>query len=67
MDEGVRQRNGSNEAEHVAVDTSERGACFAPKKAMREAANALMQQRLKAWQPVMSPRYDLRALVLISA
>jgi len=27
------------------------------KKSAKEAGNALMQQRLKSWQPVMSPKY----------
>jgi hypothetical protein len=27
------------------------------KKSVKEAGNALMQQRLKSWQPVMSPKY----------
>ena len=29
------------------------------KKSAKEAGNALMQQKLKSWQPVMSPRYVL--------
>lgn len=27
------------------------------KQSAKEAGNALMQQRLKSWQPVMSPKY----------
>ena len=30
------------------------------KKSAKDAGNALMQQKLKSWQPVMSPRYALK-------
>ena len=40
---GIRQRKG--------------GLLLNLKTATKEAKNALMQQRLKSWQPVMTPKY----------
>lgn len=55
-DDGIRP-NDAPAAATGAARQRKAGVLNGMKDSMKEASNSLMQQRLKSWQPVMSPKY----------